>query len=127
MTFSRSGCCEEARTSERRTSRSLASPTLTAAVPRLVLCLVDPELTAIHLLAVQVLDRSRGVLTRHLDESETALLSGIAIGRKGYRFDGSMLRKKRADRFFGGRERQIAHIDLAHDSGSCFANASHRF
>ncbi len=38
------------------------SAALAAAVSRFILCLIDLELTAIHFLAVQVLNRPRGVL-----------------------------------------------------------------
>src|SRR5438876_4496620 len=98
--------------------RKLSLPALrsaAAAVARAALLgLIHPQRPPAQLLAVDILDRARGVGARHLDEPETARPAGVAIGDDAHRLDGAVLCEQLAHLGVSGGKRQVAHIDLRH-------------
>ena len=88
--------------------------TSATACTRLVLSLVDAQLTAIHIVAVQVLNGTGCIGLAHFNEPEPAGASRFAISRQRYGLDRTMLRKQLANVRLAGAERQIAYIDFGH-------------
>jgi len=72
---------------------ALASSTTVAAVPHLaLLCEVDPELSAIQGVAVELLDSAFSfAFVGHLDESKATRPAGFAVERESYRLNRSGL------------------------------------
>src|SRR5690606_3427599 len=88
-------------------------PTLwTARSALAILSLVDTQRSSAKRLAVQVLNRARGVRTGHLDKSEASRLAGVTVGDQTDRFNGSVFREQLADVALTGGERQVSYIDL---------------
>src|SRR5437764_7532822 len=84
-----------------------------AAVARgALLGLIHPQRPPAQLLAVDILDRARGVGARHLDEPETARPAGVALGDDAHRLDRAVLCEQLAHLGVSGGKRQVAHIAL---------------
>jgi hypothetical protein len=92
-----------------------ATTTTTAtAAARFILRFVDLERTTAHVLAVEVLNCSRRIGTRHFHEAEAAWTTGFTIHDQCNRIDRAVLGEQGADRALIGGEGQIAHVNLAH-------------
>src|SRR6266550_7162993 len=85
-----------------------------AAAAGALLGLIHPQRTPAELLAVEILDRARGIGARHLDEPEAARPAGVAIGDDAHRLDGAVLCEQLAHLGVSGGKRQVANIDLRH-------------
>src|SRR5213082_930297 len=86
-----------------------------AAVARgALLGLIHPQRPPAQLLAVDILDRARGVGARHLNEPEAARPAGVAIGDDAHRLDGAVRREQLADLGVSRGKWQVANIDLRH-------------
>src|SRR5437660_12143461 len=96
--------------------RKLSLPALrsaAAAVARAALLgLIHPQRPPAQLLAVDILDRARGVGARHLDEPETARPAAVAIGDDAHRLHGASPLEQRAPPGVCGGKRQGARIAL---------------
>jgi hypothetical protein len=99
-------------------AKSKAARAATAAAgARAILSLVDLERAAFEVGAIQSLHGTGCIGIGHLDETETARPTGVAIGDQGHFVDGAMRREQRAHRFFGCTERQIANVEFCHFRG----------
>ena len=77
---------------------------------RLVVCVVDAQATATHVMAVQSLDCGGArIVVGELHESETTGTPGLAIRPDPRLHDRTHLREQRRQLFFGGGETQITH------------------
>src|SRR5439155_23287761 len=85
-----------------------------AAAAGALLGLIHPQRTPAELLAVEILDRARGIGARHLDEPEAARPAGVAIGDDAHRLDGAVRREQLADLGVSSGKWQVANIDLRH-------------
>jgi len=56
-----------------------------------ILGFVHAQRTTLHRIAVERLDRSRGIFLRHFDEAEATGTTRFTIHRQRNRFDGAML------------------------------------
>src|SRR5579859_4188634 len=95
---------------------STATAASSAATAGFVLRLTDSQWTASEVLAVERLNRTRCIGLAHFHESESSGSTRVAIGGKGNRFDGTVLRKQVADLCVSRGEREVTHINLRHDS-----------
>src|SRR6185312_15890612 len=89
-------------------------PAALSGAGRALLGLVDPECPAIHLKAVQGLDRPLGLALRHLDETEAAWPAGFPIVDELDRFHLAVTLEQCFHVLLGGIEGQIAHVDRRH-------------
>jgi len=78
------------------------------------LTLSDAQLTAIHIVAIQVLNRTSRIGLAHLNEPESAGTARFAISWQRHGLDSPVLRKQLANVRLAGAERQIAYIDFGH-------------
>src|ERR1700683_3691442 len=81
---------------------------------RPLLCFVDAQRSAIHLKAVQRLDRCLGLRLGHLDETEAARLASLAVVDEFHRIHLAVTFKQSLHVLLGGIEGQIAHINRRH-------------
>jgi hypothetical protein len=91
-----------------------ATAARTATAGRTLLRLVNTERTAAHVFAVQRLDGTSSICTRHFYEAETTRTAGFAIINERDRFHGAMGFKQLAHLTFVCRKRQVTNIDLSH-------------
>jgi hypothetical protein len=97
------------------TATAAARTSTAATAAGLVLSLVDTQRTTAHVLAVQALNGAGRIGLVHLDKSEAARTTRIAIGRQGDGLNSTVLREQRADVRFARSKRQVSNIDLRHD------------
>src|SRR5690606_5075392 len=93
---------------------AVAAATTAAAAAGLVLRLIHAQRTTAEILAIDGLDRTRGIGAAHLDETGATGAAGLAIVGKGHRLHGAVRCEQRADLVFGSSERQVADINLGH-------------
>jgi hypothetical protein len=104
-----------AATSEAATTTTGTTTAATATCARLVLGLIDSQRTAAHVLAIETLNGLGCIGLTHFHEPESAWPPGFPIGWQCNRFDGSELRKQRADFRICSRERKISNVYFRHD------------
>src|SRR5579863_360930 len=96
-------------------SRSTAErPATLARALRPFLCFVDTQRPAVHLKTVQALDRRLGFRLGHLDETEAARFTGLAVVDEFHRIHLAVAFKQSLDVLLGGIEGQIAHVNRRH-------------
>jgi hypothetical protein len=110
----RSMFCNSTSHAASKPARAAVATAAAAAAARAILSLIDLERTALEVCAVQSLHGAGRIGVRHLDETETAGPTGVAIGDQRYFLDGAMRREEGANRFFSCSERQIADVELGH-------------
>src|SRR5262245_8543102 len=91
-----------------------AAAARTATAGRTFLRFVDTKRATAHVLAVQGLNRTSGIRTRHFDKAKTTWASRFAIIDERDGFHGAMSFKQLTNLAFVGRERQVTNIDLSH-------------
>ena len=98
------------------TSNVSVAPRAAAAAPATspILRLVDLELPAVEVLAIQSLHRARGVGIGHLDEAEATGTTGVAIGDEREPLDGSMRCEQGTQGVFRRAEGEISDVELGH-------------
>src|SRR6185295_3667118 len=97
-------------------SRSTAERT-TAALAwarRTFLRLVDAQRTAVHLVAVEALDRGLRLARTHFDEAEATGLARFAVVDQLYGIDLAVALEQHLDILLGRGEGQVAHVDRRH-------------
>jgi hypothetical protein len=102
-----------------RTTTAAARTTATTAAAAgagTILRFVDAQRTSAHVEAVQRLHGALCISLRHLDEAEAARPTGFTVGRQSDGLDGAMLREEVTHFALGGRERQVAHVNLGHSN-----------
>src|ERR1700733_3414393 len=80
----------------------------------LILGFINAQLSAVHRITVQTLDRTRRISLAHLDETEASRPAGLTIRRQRYGIDIAMLREQCAHVRLTGCKRQVTHVDLRH-------------
>jgi hypothetical protein len=73
------------------TTAAAGTSTTTATTARLVLRLIHAQWTSAHVVTIEVLDSAGGIGLAHLDKTEAAGATGLAIGGQRYRFYRSVL------------------------------------
>ena len=91
-----------------------AEAAATAAGARTILRLVDTQRATAHRVAVEGLDRARGVFLGHLDEAEATRTTRITVDRQGHGSHSAMLGEQGAHSRLVRRERQVTDIDFRH-------------
>jgi hypothetical protein len=76
----------------------------------------DAQRATAHVEAIERLHGALRISLRHLDEAEAARPTGFTIGRQSDGLDGAMLREEVTHFALGGRERQVAHVNLGHSN-----------
>src|SRR5258708_1397827 len=79
-----------------------------------LLCFVDAQRPAVHLKAVQSLDRGLRLGLGHVDEPETARLAGFPVVDELHRFHLAVTFKQSLHVLLGGIEGEIPHINRRH-------------
>jgi hypothetical protein len=95
-----------------RTARTAVTTAATAA--RTLLRFVYTERTTAHVFAIERLNCTSRIRTRHFDEAEAARTAGFAIVDQRHRFNGAVSSEQFTYLRFVSRERQVANIDLCH-------------
>src|SRR5688572_5622780 len=96
-----------------RSTAERATATLTGA-GRTFLRFIDAQRTAVHLVAVEALDRGLRLARTHLDETEATGFARFAVVDQLYGVDLAMALEEHLDVLLGRGEGQIAHIDRRH-------------
>ena len=99
------------------TASAAAAATVSTATAGLTfLGLVDPQGATLHLVAIEGLHGLLRSFIVHLDESETARTTGLALVDQGDGVERAVLTEEFLDFSIGGTEGQIAHIELLHSA-----------
>jgi hypothetical protein len=85
-----------------------------ATATRTFLRFVHTEWTTTHVFAVESLNCTSRIRTRHFDEAEAARTAGFAIVDQRHRFNGAVSSEQFTYLRFVSRKRQVANIDLCH-------------
>src|SRR6267378_2383288 len=83
-----------------------------------LLCFVDAQRPAVHLKAVQGLDRGLRLGLGHVDESETTRFAGFPVVDELHGFHFAVTFKQGLHVLLGGVEGQIAHVNRRHQEVS---------
>src|SRR4051812_32037263 len=90
-------------------------PTATLArTRRAFLRFVDAQRPAVHLVAVESLDRGLRLARTHLNETETTGLARLAVVDQLYGINLAMALEEHLDVLLGYLEGQVAHVDRRH-------------
>src|ERR1019366_3366366 len=87
-----------------------------AAGAGLILRFVDTQRASAQIVSIQVLNGTRRIGLVHLHEAEAARPTGFTIRRQRHLFDGAVLAEQRRQIRLTGREGEVTHINLRHDS-----------
>jgi hypothetical protein len=95
-------------------ARTAVATAATTAAARTFLGFIHTKRTTAHVFAVESLDCTSRIGTRHFHEAEAARTAGFAIVDQRHRFNGAMSSEHFTHLVFVSRKRQVAYIDLCH-------------
>jgi hypothetical protein len=103
-----------ATTTAAATTATAAGTTATAATSRTLLRFVNTERTAAHVFAIQCLNSTSRIGTRHFHKAKTTRAAGFAIIDERNRFHSTVSFEQATYCCLVCRKRQITNIDLSH-------------